>query len=186
VTSVEGWAQTAGLQANDQIVGVNGQQLNNSQQVVTQIQNSVQNNVAVNLVVKRRGEMVTIPVSAGQLAGALNPQTGMINVKTLLSSASTDFSKAVGQVQGPAREQLTKLGSQLDSLSNRLASASPAEVENLRTQLDQLHTDLTTALEQVGADQRAELQAIRDRIKNAVDDLKDARRTAGQPATTTR
>src|SRR5437899_2004611 len=102
---VNSWARAAGFQANDQIVGVNGQQLTDSQQIITQIQNNIANNVTVNLVVRRQGQMVTIPVTADQLVAALNPATGMINVKTLLASASTDLSRAVSQVQDPAREQ---------------------------------------------------------------------------------
>jgi len=75
------WASTAGLQNNDQIISINGQTLSDSTQVFNQLQTSIQNNVAANIVVNRNGQQVPITVNPAQF-GLNLPAAGPINRTT--------------------------------------------------------------------------------------------------------
>jgi len=132
------WAQAAGFQANDQIVSINNQRVNSSNQVFNQLQQSLQNNTAANVIINRNGQAFTVTVSpsgimptAGTAPSGSMPnltQTLPINANLQVGNVETNsWAHAVGF---QANDQIVAINNQRVANSQQVFNQIQNAVQN--------------------------------------------------------
>lgn len=162
------WAANAGLQANDRIMGVNGQPVASDLRLSSLLQSALEQNTSAQIMVNRDGVIRTLTVN--RPAGFVNsspPSAG--NFSADFGRFAGDFTQAVQQAQQNSTvqfQQLNHFNDRISALRGLIMSSTGQSADSARIaeQLRSLRSDLTDFNAQTGGVMQSQIQEFLARL----------------------